>query len=180
MVYKFSSKANFGTQSGLWTVWCNAIENTYRLYVLTKMLLDIIDCWKLTSLIIALQMVGDLYLSAQLKLLCLVLAWKLKWITLSNIFVLSILFHTRVPKLIQWKGIQSIWTSLFFDWVLPVVLFLVSLFLSLLLLLDLGVALRLHALLCSHSSLHKSKKGLYSCSCGLYCIGEEANQSLRD
>ena len=56
-MYKFSSKANFGTQSGLWTVWCNAIENTYRLYVLTKMLLDIIDCWKLTSLIIALQMV---------------------------------------------------------------------------------------------------------------------------
>ena len=30
------------------------------------------------------------------------------------------------------------------------------------------------------ASLHKSKKGLWSCSCGLYCIGEEANQSLRD
>ena len=30
------------------------------------------------------------------------------------------------------------------------------------------------------ASLHKSKKGLRSCSCGLYCIGEEANQSLRD
>ena len=104
-MYKFSSKANFGTQSGLWTVWCNAIENTYRLYVLTKMLLDIIDCWKLTSLIIALQMVGDLYLSAQLKLLCLVLAWKLKWITLSNIFVLSTLLHTRVssPKIDSMK-----------------------------------------------------------------------------